>query len=558
VSTVAFGVRGGTEIPLPTIAHQGLGLTGPGAAGTARALLVGLLAVGTSGGTQPRAQVVIPESDARHLTGDHPVAPAPGVTPGLPDGLIITPGLGAALDHIETQITGRLRLLDTTGDEPSAAGTPATSEVPPPTLALIATIDAGSAPRVQAMLDAGARTGLVVVILGDWPAGTTCQIGADGIILAAASTGLAGAEAFRLPAPDTAVMLGLLRGAQGHVTTATPGKHVSDEPAATGWLAGGPHHRPGAAPGHRPGAPGHQRPGRPSSQNPAWPFQPRREATPPAGGHPAAADGETPPRQPAATRQARHTDVARPVRIAVLGPLKITAAGREIEGGLRKARELLAYLAAHPDGVTSERISADLWPESRPSHAASQRHLALRKAREMLRTATGLRAPMFITFSGDRYRLDPTLIEVDLWQFDSALDQARAGAGDAQVTALRQTAALYQGPLGEGSGWDWAERHAEPTRRRAVDALARTAGILQASDPEQALTVLETALAHDPYNEAVYQKIMHIQARLGRPDAARRTLALLESRLAELGVSPSPAARQAAGLPAQPPGLRPS
>jgi hypothetical protein len=183
------------------------------------------------------------------------------------------------------------------------------------------------------------------------------------------------------------------------------------------------------------------------------------------------------------------------VRIAVLGPLTITAAERQIHGGLRKSRELLAYLAVHPEGVTGEGISADLWPEVAPKYAASQRKLALRKAREMLRTATGLPAPLFITLAGDRYRLDPALIDVDLWQFDNALDRARqAGSDQDQLAALQQAAALYRGPLADGSGFEWAERYAEPVRRRAVDALARTAA-LRPHDPEQALTALETALA---------------------------------------------------------------
>jgi DNA-binding SARP family transcriptional activator len=64
--------------------------------------------------------------------------------------------------------------------------------------------------------------------------------------------------------------------------------------------------------------------------------------------------------------------------------------------------------------------------------------------------------------------------------------------------------------------------------------------------------VLETAITHDPYNEAIYQQIMHIQVQLGRSDAARRTLTLLETRLASLGLNPESATRQVASAP---PGL---
>ena len=144
----------------------------------------------------------------------------------------------------------------------------------------------------------------------------------------------------------------------------TPG---DDGPAAPGPPETGQPHLPSA-----PAAPG-----------PAQAAAPRRPAQhpPPAG---AAGQGTGP--GPAGT----------PVQISVLGPLQITAAGREIGTGLRKARELLAFLAVHPDGASGEAISEALWPGSDPGRAAGQRNLALRKAREMLRTATGLPAPMWI------------------------------------------------------------------------------------------------------------------------------------------------------------------
>ena len=219
----------------------------------------------------------------------------------------------------------------------------------------------------------------------------------------------------------------------------------------------------------------------------------------------------------------------------MLGPLQITAAGREIGTGLRKARELLAFLAVHgADGATGEAISEALWPGMPPGHGTRQRNIALRKARDLLRTATGLTTPMWITLTAGRYRLDPALTGTDLQQFQAALEAARTARDDqARLAALRQAVACYRGPLADGAGYDWAEPYAETARRRALDAWARIAEILQPSDPDQALSALEAALGHDPYNEYTYQQIMRLQAAAGRPDAVRRTLALLETRLAE-------------------------
>ena len=264
---------------------------------------------------------------------------------------------------------------------------------------------------------------------------------------------------------------------------------------------------------------------------------------PPASGSPAAAltaGGEPEAGEPPAPGD-------RPVQLTLLGPLRITAGGQEIGGGLRKARELMAFLAVHPDGTSGEAISEALWPESDTSHATSQRNLALRKARSMLRTATGLAVPMWILHTSGRYRLDPALVTADLWQFSGALDEARDADGDeARLAACRKAAGLYHGELAEEEGYDWTEPYAETARRRALDAWTTIAEILQARDPDQALAALESALGHDPYNEFLYQRIMWLQAAAGHPEAVRRTLSLLEARLTDLGITPGAQTRQIA------------
>lgn len=59
------------------------------------------------------------------------------------------------------------------------------------------------------------------------------------------------------------------------------------------------------------------------------------------------------------------------------------------------------------------------------------------------------------------------------------------------------------------------------------------------TDPERALAALERARALDPDTEEIYVRVIRLQQRLGRPDAARRTARLLRSRLDELGLEPS-------------------
>ena len=205
------------------------------------------------------------------------------------------------------------------------------------------------------------------------------------------------------------------------------------------------------------------------------------------------------------------------MQLALLGPLRITAAGQEVSGGMRKARELLAFLAVHPDGASGEAISEGLWPEADPGRAAGQRNLALRKAREMLRAAAGLPAPLWILNASGRYRLDPTLIGTDLEAFSEALEEARNASGDARLAACRRAVGLYRGELAEGTGYEWAEPYAETARRRALDAWTTIAEILQPADPGQALSALETALSHDPYNEYLVRADHAAAGRSGLP-----------------------------------------
>ena len=129
-----------------------------------------------------------------------------------------------------------------------------------------------------------------------------------------------------------------------------------------------------------PAAPGPPETGQPHLLSATAAPEPGQQLPPPAG---AAGQGTGP--GPAGT----------PVQISVLGALQITAAGRRdrhrAAQGPRTAR--LPRPSTAPDGATGEAISEALWPGAPPGHGTRQRNIALRKARELLRGATGLSHP---------------------------------------------------------------------------------------------------------------------------------------------------------------------
>jgi DNA-binding SARP family transcriptional activator len=526
---IPVGTRDGAEATADIAALSGLGLAGPGAAPAARAIIATLLAQALPGLPAMPPAIIIPAADAARLL--------PGADPAAVPGLSVPATLEAALDELEALVLTLARTAVSYDDdgtdppEPGAGG---------PAAVLVATCAPSAAARLAAIVESGRPLGATAVMLGTWPTGTTCTVAADGTVAAVTppAPALDGVRLFTLSSADAAAITGLLREASEPAPDPLPPPDASKNEQPRHGRSPQPSAGPAAA------TAGQQAAGTPASPE-AGPDRPEHASSavgagPPPGGAPAAPESR------------------RPVQLRLLGELRITAGGQEVGGGLRKARELLAFLAVHPDGASGEAISEALWPEADPGRATGQRNLALRKARELLRTATGLAAPMWIINTGGRYQLDTSLIGTDLQAFASALEQARQSSGQERLAAARAAVALYDGELAGGTGYEWAEPYAETARRRALDAWTTIAEILQPSHPDEALSALEAALAHDPYNEYLYQRIMRLQAAAGRPEAVRRTLALLESRLTDLGITPGTQTRQVAAALLGPPSPRPA
>ena len=241
-----------------------------------------------------------------------------------------------------------------------------------------------------------------------------------------------------------------------------------------------------------------------------------------------------------------------PARLSVLGPPALATTDAPITSGVRRGSlAVLAVLAAHPKGRTFEELAADLHPDADTETGINRVRTDLNAVRSLLRDATGIEGRgKFIVHdaTSGRYRIDPKLIEVDLWQMLSALDQAnKAGDDETCLAALRQAVAYYRGDFAEGQDRAWVIDYATTYRHQILSAYARIAEILETDQPDQAIAALNTAIEHDPVNEELYQRVMRIHGRLARPDAVRRTLRLLENRLAELcDAEPSEATRRIA------------
>lgn len=425
------------------------------------------------------ACVVVPEPDADRLLGRF------GAPRRLPSRLRVVPNLDTALDTLEREITHRARITGTTTDPGSDLSA----------FVLLATPRSRAVRRLQAILDNGSTLRIVGILLDQWRPGATAHVHGDGLVTATnpgPAEQLRGARLFTLPAPATVDLLATVHDAEEPSPPPNPSK---DQPAADTTNA-----LQSAAVGPR--------------------------AVKPTTASTASSSAQ--------------------VHLTILGTLTLTlrkgGTSREVTATLTpRQHELLVFLALHPEGTTRDNLAESLWPDGPNHRPANALHTTLSRLRRALSTVDH-EISGIVTIRGDRYQLDPDLVDVDYWHLLRAVDDSRASDTDTDRNAIdRQIVSAYQGELANGTHAEWLEVPREAIRRDAIDAAARLARALVETEPEQALPLLETARDFDPYNELIYRDIMRLQARLGRHDATSRTLALLEARLAELGDQAEPA-----------------
>ena len=525
--------------------------------------------------------IIVPAEDLAALLGRHaPRTPLPSIVHVVAD-------LDAALDVLESHTVVR-------ASQPRPAG-----QAWSPVL-LAARAPERQARRLQAVLDNGSTVGIAGLLLGQWPSGVTAYVRDDGTI-STTNPGLGeplrGARLFRLGDDHTADLLALLHSADhdsgSRPTTSRPrpsvvppprefGTDGSESPTVVGTAqgcrgdtvaervtAGGsgawrddrnleilgpaielaavipprsqpPPHRPATAPS-QPGEPGGFTSQTALSRTAGAPEGPRDRGP--------ADDG---PRGPGS---ADSRPLLAPLRISVLGPLQVwwrppvAAPHGLVEHEITSAfqprlRELLVFLAVHPDGVSREALLAALWASSSPVRSSARTtnamNTSLSRIRRALAAATDGAVSDVVLAGEGRYRLDPNLVDVDYWSFAAAVATRRAATDDKQrIEAYRCIVDSYRGPLADGLSTDWIETAREAVRRDAIDAVAALARALVAQDPQQTLDLLEIARAFDPHNELIYRDIMRLQERLGQLDAIPRTLTLLTTRLAEIDEQPT-------------------
>ncbi|MFS8104665.1 transcriptional regulator [Lentzea alba] len=593
------GVRDGREIAVDLAAAHGLGLLGAGAPAAVRALLVAILSTAFTTTHRPvtvSAMVIVPADDLAALFGKR-VAQGP-----LPAGVRVAADLDAALDILESETLVRIGQLPPTG-KPWGPVVLAARAPGRQARRLQAVLDNGSTVGLTGLLLGQWSSGVTAYVRDDGTVSTTSpglgeplrgarvfRLGDDHLadLLDLLRHAGPGAEPeltenavdeprpvvvprphvlvedpvpFTVGPPDTVVDHGASTEARGPAVSensraeSTIQAPVADRdlellaaPSDDGRRSDGELEilRPEPAPATSPGL--RLRPVQavhPDADQTAQNADESHRHGWPAGNAP---QGPTEPREASSA----------PLRISVLGPPRVwwrpapappdgeageaaEIAEREITSAFQpRLRELLVFLALHPDGASREALIAALWATSPPERTTNAMNTSLSRLRRALAAATGNVLSDLVVVGEGRYQLDPELVEVDYHHFAAAVAARRSAVTDAdRVEAYRRIVDSYTGPLADGLSTDWIETAREAIRRDAIDAVAALARALVEDDPQQTLDLLEIARAFDPHNELIYRDIMRLQERLGQLDAIPRTLTLLTTRLAEVDDRPT-------------------
>ncbi|MGH7516727.1 MAG: tetratricopeptide repeat protein [Gemmatimonadales bacterium] len=141
------------------------------------------------------------------------------------------------------------------------------------------------------------------------------------------------------------------------------------------------------------------------------------------------------------------------LRLRTFDGLSIDRDGELPVGAVRKRHlALLALLASHRDqGMSRDKVIAYLWPESDTAHARNNLKQTLFNLRRLL-------GPTVFPSRESVLRVDPSALQVDLWEFESALARGDyAGAAAAYTGAYLD--GFYIEGLAEFERWVEAERH---------------------------------------------------------------------------------------------------
>ena len=501
---IYFAERDNNPILLSAISGHGVGLVGEGAADTARCLLLCALAAGGPRALDQAAEIRTTAAVWKTLFADTAVPDTERLT--------VHESLAELLDEAVTEQRARAAEVAEYGHT-SAANVRRFVKIHPfhPRVLLLES-EAEEQQRLEQLGGVAAAVDMHVVLLGQWAAGTTVDVATDHSLTATgdAATVVDGASAYGVSVEEAEQTLTALNNARTRPTSSEPFTDTAELDGET----------------------------------PA-----RRQEDDP--------DENTP--EPACTPKLAAVPTVRQVNadpgtlmLNVMGPFTAGIDGHDVTEHFQPAhRTLLLYLALRERPAPRSEIMDTLWVEENLADEKAKQKRKTRFDSRLYQTKKAMNAAAgreveFIRAdrSNGLVGLNHATVLTDLSCFDQLMGgAAMADTDEEKIAHLEAACALYRGPLDESIRGDWLLEHREDRLRRYRDAAGDLARLVNRTDPDRGLAILNALLEHDLFNEDLYRRIMRGQARLGRLDAARRTFNLLETRFEAIDMEIDPSTR---------------
>ncbi|MFD1547262.1 AfsR/SARP family transcriptional regulator [Nonomuraea guangzhouensis] len=232
----------------------------------------------------------------------------------------------------------------------------------------------------------------------------------------------------------------------------------------------------------------------------------------------------------------------RVLAVELLGPLRVSVAGRPVELPPGRQRVLMAVLAMSAGRtVPTDRLATAVWgtdPRGDP-------RVNLRTTVKRVRRALGT-VELIVSRSGG-YLLAAEPDQVDALFFGLLLDGAAAAPDPAaERSRLAEALALWRGTPFDGIRSDWLEHFVAPALQdRYLTALERRVDLDLAHGAQPDPAQLAKAAERHPLRESLWARLLRVLESAGRPAEALERYETIRRRLAEeLGADPSPELRQ--------------
>jgi DNA-binding SARP family transcriptional activator/tetratricopeptide (TPR) repeat protein len=223
------------------------------------------------------------------------------------------------------------------------------------------------------------------------------------------------------------------------------------------------------------------------------------------------------------------------VQFRILGPVRLSIAGRTTTVGEPRQQAVLAALLLEPGRTVDVDTLVDrVWGDFPPPQARRSLQAHITRIRRALESAEPGGA--LLAREGSAYRLNIRPDQVDLFQFRSA-------RGSDDRAALRASLDLWEGEPLAGLRGDWVERIRRTLRQEHMAAVVAWAEAeIRAGDPAATITRLTELTEEHPLDEAVAATLIRALYAMGRTAAALARYDQVRRALRdELGTDPGPA-----------------